>query len=144
MASRLLKKSTFGGLLTGPGGDCAPMLYDRIGNTVTRSDSSSLQFDFGCTLGDCVLDLKSTRTFGFESFGAGVTVLGNDIHTFSASGGDCSCVSLPCTAKISSGGDDCAGCFSCAAPPPLENRDALGRGGLSWALPPVSGPHMIQ
>ena len=116
----------------GLGGTCNPHVFDRSGDIITESGSAALQLNLGCAGGDCIVQIDHTTTLEFDSNGH-VTVVGDETNTVSATGGDCSCVILPCSIELSIGGSDCAGCFSCVNPLQVEG-DQTESGGLLWML----------
>jgi cysteine-rich repeat protein len=91
----------------GPGGECNRQDFDRMGNTVTRTESSNQ------TSGDCTILVEVTTSF---SFYADNTLTGFEINSLSAAGGDCSGFTLPCEVRLATSGARCSGCFDCFTP----------------------------
>ena len=91
-------------------GQCVPWVYSRTGDTLRESGARSLQLDLGCPGGDCIVEIDHVTTMKFHDDGS---VTGTESNTVKASGGDCSCVILPCTMTLALAGNRCNGCFDC-------------------------------
>jgi len=107
----------------GAGGECNERNFVRVGDTLTRQQSTMQQ------IGACKVQVSVTTTLTFFS---GLTVMGSEINTFSEVSGDCSGLTLPCTVELDVTGATCNGCFDCIAP--TAGTDTRGLGPLGSGL----------
>lgn len=91
-------------------GQCNPVAYSRIGDTLRISGTTRLEADLPCLKGNCIVQVNFAQTFDFD----GGSVTATEANLFLADGGDCSCVILPCSVNFAIVGNLCNGCFDCA------------------------------
>ena len=101
----------------GAGGACNGRNFVRVGDTLTRQQST-LQL-----IGACTVQVTVTTTL---TFFADDTVTGTEINSFSEVGGVCSGFTLPCTVELDVTGARCVGCFNCVAPTSGTSTKGLG------------------